>query len=174
MKIQAIALSLLMFLTLGCFGAESYPPEGWTTDLLGAIRESEETGKDVLMNFTGSDWCVWCHRLRDEVFQTRAFKEYAEENLILVFLDFPNGIEQSEETVKQNQVMASLFGVRGFPTIWLMDSDQVPLLQAGYMQGGGEAFVKALQENRIELDDAKREEFQDILRRGIRDNIGSW
>ena len=174
MKIKTLFAGLMIILALSALSAESYPPEGWTTDLLGAIAESEKTGKDILLNYTGSDWCVWCHRLRDEVFDTGAFKTYAEENLILVFLDFPNGIDQSEELVKQNQIMASLFGVQGFPTIWLMDSEQVPVLQTGYQEGGPEAFIRTLENNRIELDEAKRLEFQAIVREGVRTHIGTW
>ena len=174
MKIKSFLTGLFLLVSLSLLPAESYPPEGWTSDLLGAIRESEKTGKDLLLNFTGSDWCVWCHRLRDEVFITDEFKSYAEKNLVLVFLDFPNGISQSEETVKQNQVMASLMGVQGFPTIWLMDSQQVPVLKTGYMEGGPGAFIRNLKEGRPELDDKTRKEYQTIIRDGIRNNIGEW
>ncbi len=174
MKIKILFAGLMTILVLSALSAETYPPEGWTTDILAAIAESEKTGKDILLNYTGSDWCVWCHRLRDEVFDTGTFKSYAEENLILVFLDFPNSIDQSKELVEQNQTMASLFGVQGFPTIWLMDSEQVPVLQTGYLEGGAEAFIRTLETNRVDLDEAKRLEFQTIVREGIRGNIGTW
>jgi len=174
MKIRNI-IAALMILYSGLFlSAEAYPPEGWSSDLLSAIRESEESGKDILLNFTGSDWCVWCHRLMDEIFETEEFLSYAEENLILVFLDYPKGIKLSEETQKQNQLMMSLFGVQGFPSIWLMDSEQVPVLQTGYQQGGASAFIQTLEQKRIVLDESKRKEFQSIVRNGIKDNLGSW
>jgi protein disulfide-isomerase len=174
MKNKIFLTGIFLILSFTLLPAESYPPEGWTTDLLGAIRESEETGKDLLLNFTGSDWCVWCHRLRDEVFSTDEFKSYADENLVLVFLDFPNGISQSEETVKQNQVIASMMGVEGFPTIWLMDSEQVPVVKTGYAQGGPETFISNLKEYRMELDEKTRKEYQTAIRDGIRNNIGTW
>lgn len=174
MKMKYIIATVMILFSGAFLMADAYPPEGWSSDLLGAIRESEESGKDILLNFTGSDWCVWCHKLRDEVFETDEFLSYAEENLILVFLDYPNGISLSKETQKQNQLMQSLFGVQGFPTIWLMDSEQVPVLQTGYQEGGGKAFIKTLEENRIDLDEAKRKEFQTIVRDGIKNNLGSW
>jgi thioredoxin-related protein len=173
-KIKRILAGILFLAVYASLSAEAYPPEGWTTNLLEALQESEKTGKDVLLDFTGSDWCIWCHKLRDEVFDTQEFKEYAEENLILVFLDFPNDISQSEDIVKQNQTMAALFGVQGFPTIWLLDSEQVPVLQTGYQEGGSGAFIQTLEQNRIVLEEAKRQEFQSIVHEGIKRNIGSW
>ena len=174
MKGKALMILLLLGIFVGSLSAEAYPPEGWTTDLLAAIAESERTGKDVLLNFTGSDWCIWCKRLRDEVFSTEEFREYAEENLILVFLDFPKGIEQSESTINQNQVMMSLFGVQGYPTLWLMDSQQVPVLQTGYQEGGGTAFIQTLEEARPVLTPEQKQSYQKIVREGINNYIGEW
>lgn len=153
---------------------DSYIPDGWTSDLLAALSESEKSGKDVLLNFTGSDWCSWCHKLMAEVFSTPEFKKYADENLVLVFLDFPNSIELSEEVLKQNEVMAQVFGVQGFPTIWLMDSEQVPIMKTGYQAGGAEEYIRHLNEDRPELDEATQKEYQSLIRGAITDNLGSW
>ena len=174
MKIKQILPVLLFFASAMILTAEAYPPEGWTQDLLGALAESERTGKNLLLNYTGSDWCIWCKKLRDEVFDTREFKEYAREKLILVFLDFPNGISQSPEIQKQNQVMAALFGVQGFPTLMLLDSELVPLLQTGYQEGGSEPFIRNLENNRFELTGEQKSEIQAQVKDVIRNNIGSW
>ncbi len=174
MKIKQILPFLLFLVSAMALHGEAYPPEGWTQDLLGAIAESEETGKNLLLNYTGSDWCIWCKKLRAEVFDTQEFKDYARENLILVFLDFPNGITQSQEIQKQNQVMAALFGVQGFPTLLLLDSDLVPLLQAGYQEGGSGPFIQNLENNRFELTSQQKSEIQAQVKDVIRNNIGSW
>lgn len=110
----------------------------------------------------------------DEVFSTSEFKKYADENLILVFLDFPNGIELSAEVVKQNELMAQIFGVEGFPTIWLMDSEQVPIMKTGYQAGGADEYIRHLKEDRPELDEATIKEYQDVIRGAITENLGSW
>ncbi|MDC7235518.1 MAG: thioredoxin family protein [Spirochaetales bacterium] len=172
-KIIYTGLVLFLFSALSAF-ADTYPPEGWTDDILEAIAESERTGKEVLLNFTGSDWCVWCDKLKKEVFSTDEFKDYAEENLILVFLDFPNGIPQSDEQKKQNEVMAQIFGVQGFPTLWLMDSEQVPLMKTGYRDGGAAAYIQHLEDDRPSLDEATKEEYKELIRSTIKEHIGSW
>ncbi|QEN09293.1 thioredoxin family protein [Oceanispirochaeta crateris] len=173
MKTFSITL-FLFFSSLFFLSADAYPPQGWTSDVLGAMTEAEETGKDLLLNFTGSDWCTWCHKLWGEVFGTKEFQEYAEENLILVYLDFPNGIELSDDVKKQNEIMASVFGVQGFPTIWLMDSSQLPLMKTGYQAGGSTSYIRHLKEDRPDLDEATKVEYRDMVRQAIKDNIGSW
>jgi thiol:disulfide interchange protein len=62
---------------------------GWTTNYRAALAEAGKTGKVVMLDFTGSDWCIWCTRLKDEVFDTAEFKAWADKNVILVELDFP-------------------------------------------------------------------------------------
>lgn len=172
---KTLGISLILIvLSVFTATAESYPPEGWTSDILEALAESEKTGKEILLNFTGSDWCSWCHKLAAEVFDTPEFMDYAEKNLILVFLDFPNGIDLPEETKKQNELMAQVFGVQGFPTVWLMDSAQVPIMKTGYQAGGAEAYIRHLKEDRPELDEATRSEYQTLIRGAIQDNLGDW
>ena len=45
-------------------GAKDY----WLTDLEAAKKLASSRGKDILIDFTGSDWCYWCMRLDKEVF----------------------------------------------------------------------------------------------------------
>ncbi len=112
----------------------------WSTDYAAAVK----TGRPVLLNFTGSDWCVWCHRLRDEVFQTTFFAQYAAESLALVELDFPRKKSLSPELKKQNDALAQKFAVDSYPTIILLGPDGQELARLGYMQGGPKTFVREL------------------------------
>ncbi|MCK7526322.1 MAG: thioredoxin family protein [Ignavibacteriales bacterium] len=40
----------------------------WEENLETALQKAKTENKAVLVNFTGSDWCVWCQRLSAEVF----------------------------------------------------------------------------------------------------------
>ena len=100
----------------------------------------------MLVDFTGSDWCIWCKRLSDEVFSKSEFESYADENLILVKLDFPRDIEQSTETKLYNNNLAQRFGVQGFPTILLFNSSGKLVLTTGYQPGGPQSYVNHLKE----------------------------
>src|SRR6266481_5854060 len=69
----------------------------WLTDLPSAQATAKAENKIVLINFTGSDWCGWCIRLRDEVFSQPEFDAYANDHLVLVEADFPRHKAQPAE-----------------------------------------------------------------------------
>ena len=117
----------------------------WTEDYALALQNAKETGRSILMNFTGSDWCVWCIRLKNEVFSQQEFMDYAEANLILFKADFPNKLPQSDELKMQNQTLAQKHHIEGFPTIVLIDSSENVLARTGYQQGGAAPYVKHIE-----------------------------
>lgn len=131
--------------------------EGWTHDFEAAKTQAAEQNKDMLLDFTGSDWCGWCIKLVDEVFSKDEFKTYAEANLVLVELDFPRDKSKlSEETIAQNNKLKDDYGIRGYPTIYLTDHKGLPYAKTGYQRGGPEAYVahlKELKQIRVERDE---------------------
>ena len=62
---------------------------GWETDFENAKKKAEKEHKLILLNFSGSDWCGPCIRLKKEIFQSNSFINYADSNLVLVNADFP-------------------------------------------------------------------------------------
>jgi len=114
----------------------------WTDDFALATKMARELNRPILINFTGSDWCRWCVLLEDEVFSQPIFKEYAKENLVLFIADFPRNISQTDELKQQNQYLMTKYGVRGFPTIVLVDKNENVLATTGYRRGGAENYVK--------------------------------
>ncbi|HEU5080663.1 MAG TPA: thioredoxin fold domain-containing protein [Opitutaceae bacterium] len=116
----------------------------WMTDFHAAEEASGTTHRPVLLNFTGSDWCVWCSRLRNEVFAKNAFASYAQEKLILVEVDFPRAKQQSVTLKEQNAELARKYGIENYPTIVLVDANGRELGRTGYMQGGPKTFLREL------------------------------
>lgn len=116
--------------------------EAWRTDYQAALKEASKEKKEVLLDFTGSDWCGWCQRLKKEVFDQEAFKKYASKNLILVEVDFPQGKEQSAALQAQNKELEATYHVSGFPTLVLLDAQgNVLQQQSGYLNGGPAALI---------------------------------
>jgi len=113
----------------------------WITDYEKAFVIAKLENKHVLINFTGSDWCGWCKRLDREVFSQPAFKEYAKENLVLLKIDFPRRTPQSREVKIKNQGYAKMFAVRGFPSIFIVKSNQRVVLRTGYKAGGADNYI---------------------------------
>ena len=120
--------------------------EHWTDNFSEAQATAAEGDKDLLLDFTGSDWCGWCIKLNEEVFSHDEFNEFADSNFVLVELDYPNRKELAEEVVEQNAELQTRYDVSGFPTIILADAAGRPYAQTGYQAGGPEAYVAHLQE----------------------------
>jgi len=116
----------------------------WGTDAVKAQKQAKEENKLVLLDFTGSDWCGWCIKLNKEVFSTKEFKEYADKNLVLVEVDFPRKKAQSEEQKQANRALQKKYGIRGYPTIIVLDGDGNKVGKLGYMKGGPAAFIAEL------------------------------
>ena len=131
--------------------------EGWTSDFAAAKAQAAKEGKDLLIDFTGSDWCGWCIKLNEEVFQHDPFKKGVADKFVLVELDYPRDKSKlDEKTIKQNDELKSTYEPRGFPTILLTDASGKPYAQTGYQKGGPEAYVKHLDELRAKKTDLKK------------------
>ena len=137
---------LLIGLVLLAVTTSTHAASHWETDFEHAQKLASESGKYMLLDFTGSDWCGWCIRLKDEVFSKKSFLAYAKEKLVLVQVDFPRKKAQSKELKEQNQALASKYGIRGYPTIIILSPKGDFVQQTGYQAGGAEAYVEHLEE----------------------------
>lgn len=97
---------------------------GWYVNLDEAYLKSKESGKPIMVNFTGSDWCGWCKRLTASVFSKEEFKTWAEDNVVLVEADFPRRKKLPADIQRQNAGLQQAFKVQGFPTVWVFDLDK--------------------------------------------------
>jgi thiol:disulfide interchange protein len=114
----------------------------WSEDYAAAVTQAKKEHKLILLDFTGSDWCIWCKRIDAEVFDTSQFKDFADKKLVLVKLDYPREHPQADVIKAQNAKMLEKFGVTGFPTLVVLGSDEkVVLTQEGYKPGGAQAFI---------------------------------
>jgi protein disulfide-isomerase len=137
-KILSLCLTALVATT--AFAAELQ----WETDFEKAKQRAEQENKEILINFTGSDWCGWCKRLDREVFSTQTFADFAARELILLKVDFPKYSQISREQQEANDRLARKYGVTGFPAIYLVDGRAKVLLRTGYRRGGSENYIDHL------------------------------
>lgn len=92
----------------------------WMTDLEAAKAKAAAENKAVLIDFTGSDWCGWCIRLRKQVLDTPAFETYAKDKFVLMEVDVPQNPKFDPELRKRNEQLCEQFSVDGFPTIMVI------------------------------------------------------
>ncbi len=118
---------------------------GWSQNFAAAQKEAAAGQKDLLLDFTGSDWCSWCIKLNKEVFDHEAFKTGVKDSLVLVELDYPQDqAKLPAEVRQQNEALLKRYPVKGYPTILLCDPDGKPFAATGYQAGGPEKYVEHL------------------------------
>ena len=118
----------------------------WETDFEIASLTTKASGKYMLLDFSGSDWCGWCKKLEKEVFSQDAFKDFAEKNLVCVLVDFPQKKKQTRGLKQRNRDLATKYGIQGYPTIIILSPDGKPVGKTGYLQGGSSKYVQHLNE----------------------------
>ncbi len=116
----------------------------WLINYEQAVNQSHSSGKPIVLFFTGSDWCGWCHKLEDEVLNTSEFAELAGDKFIFVKLDFPMHTTLDSTLTAQNQALQQKFDVRSFPAIVILDDGEQRIGLSGYRPGGGKQYAAHL------------------------------
>lgn len=146
--IAALCLAGITFTNANEVATEGAEAGKWTQDYAAAAELAAEKKLPMLLNFTGSDWCGWCKLMDSTVYAKEAWSEYAAENLVLVTIDFPKDKSiVPAEYVDRNTELKNKFGVRGYPTYIVLDSDgETKLGQLGAGQGKTpESFIEEVE-----------------------------
>ncbi|MDB4921993.1 thioredoxin family protein [Mucilaginibacter sp.] len=96
----------------------------WLGDINKAETQAQQEHKLILINFSGSDWCGPCIRLRKEILESSEFQNFASDHLVLVRADFPRQKKNQldKDQVKRNEALADKYNPDGkFPFTVLID-----------------------------------------------------
>lgn len=120
--------------------------EAWGTSYDAALKSATSDKKLILADFTGSDWCINCIKLRTAVFDKPEFKEWAKKNVVLLELDFPTNKPQTEDLKKQNDDLRKKHNIQSYPTIVFLDATGKAVGNlAGYAGEGATEWLKKAQ-----------------------------
>ena len=111
--------NILCMTALAAVVAPAFAAE-WMTDFEAAKAKAAQENKAVLVDFTGSDWCGYCIKLRKEVLDKPAFEEYAADKFVLVEVDMPRQKQLPPALAEQNQKLCAQYGIQGFPTLLVL------------------------------------------------------
>ena len=140
--VAAVMVAALLF---GVLARTVRAEEGmWQTDFKAAMAKAKADKKYMLVDFTGSDWCGWCIKLHNEVFDKEPFKTAAPKQYVLVELDYPQQKKQSDELKKQNSELSEKYKIEGYPSVLLMDAEGQVIARTGYRPGGPDDYLKHL------------------------------
>ncbi|HEX7458831.1 MAG TPA: thioredoxin family protein [Ginsengibacter sp.] len=131
---------LLLFIF--CITAMSFTQ--WQPNFETAKKIAKEKHELILLNFSGSDWCGPCMRLKKEILDNDVFSKMADTSLVMLNADFPRNKKNQLEAGmrKQNEALADKYNPDGkFPFTLLLDADgKIIKTWDGYPDEGVQQF----------------------------------
>jgi thioredoxin-related protein len=119
----------------------------WMGDFSQAQKNAKDQQKLILLNFSGSDWCGPCIKLKHDVFESEAFGQYAQNKLVLVRADFPR-LKKNQLPADQqarNDQMAERYNPNGkFPLTVLINSQGKVLKEWEGYQPSVQKFISEI------------------------------
>jgi thioredoxin-related protein len=120
----------------------------WVNNLADAKAQAKKEHKMLLLNFSGSDWCIPCMRMHQEIFDSETFAGFASQNLVCVNADFPRKKKNqlAKEQQQQNENLAEQYNNKGsFPyTVLLNEDGKVIAAWDGFYKEGPAKFIQEL------------------------------
>ena len=92
-----------------------------------AKKTASEKNELIILNFSGSDWCIPCIKLHKNIIESNEFKKLTDEKVIVYLnADFPRNKKNqpSSEIKKENAALADIYNKNGlFPLTLLLNYD---------------------------------------------------
>ena len=94
----------------------------WETDMAVAKERAVAEGKAILINFTGSDWCSHCRKVKYAVLDTPEFAAYVADKYVLLEIDIPRRAHVDAAELEKRKELCKEYNVTGFPTFVMTDT----------------------------------------------------
>ena len=146
-KIQALVKQITNELPRFDYGG------GWLTDFQIASSVAVQLKRELLVAFVSMDGSEWSKKIDEEIFKHPDFREYAGKHLVLCRIDFPKTAPVDPEVKQRNDVLATRYGVRGYPTIVVLNDGGQPIGNAKYQKGGAQPFLQ-------EVDNLRNKDYE--------------
>ncbi len=138
---KKIFISIILFVTSLGFSQD------WNYNFEEAKKLAAEQNKNIVIVFSGSDWCAPCIKLDKNIWQSDAFKKEAGDNWIIVKADFPRKKANtlSKEQTEHNRKLAEKFNLEGsFPLVVVLDKTGKVLGKMGFKNVSPEEYIKMI------------------------------
>jgi thioredoxin-related protein len=131
----------MLFVSTFTFG------QSWKANFEEAKAMAVQEDKNILLVFSGSDWCAPCIKLDKVVWQSEDFKKEAEKNWIIYKADFPKKRtnQLTPELTEANKKLAEKYNKNGsFPLVVLLDKSGKVVGMTGFKNVSAIEYIKLL------------------------------
>lgn len=121
--------------------------QNWLTDFEQAKKTASDQDKNIIIVFSGSDWCAPCIKLDKNIWQSESFKNEAAKDWVLIKANFPRkkANELSKEQTEHNRKLAEKYNVEGsFPLVVILDKNGKLLGKMGFKNVSPEEYIKMI------------------------------
>lgn len=135
-------ISILFFFTISVFYAQN-----WQTNFEEAKLIASKENKNIVLVFSGSDWCAPCMKLEKNIWMSDEFKSESEKNWVTYKADFPKkkANQLAPELTEQNKKLAEKYNKGGsFPLVVLLDPNGKVLGMTGFKNVSAEEYILLL------------------------------
>lgn len=134
-------------LALMLFAVASIYSQNWKSDFEDAKATAAKENKNIVLVFSGSDWCAPCMKLDKVVWQSEEFKKESEKNWVTYKADFPKKkVNQlTLELTEANKKLAEKYNKNGsFPLVVLLDKSGKVIGMTGFKNVPATDYIKLL------------------------------
>ena len=121
--------------------------QNWETNFETAKQKATEENRNILLVFSGSDWCIPCMKLEKNIWESKEFINDSNQHFVLLRADFPKRKANtlSKEQQKQNDKLAELYNKNGlFPLVAILDKNGKMIATTGYKDVSPHEYVAML------------------------------
>lgn len=134
-------LLLFLFLTASGFS------QNWRPNFDEAKAEATKEDKNIVLVFSGSDWCAPCMKLDNVVWKSETFKQEAEKKWVIYKADFPKkkANQLGPDLTAANQKLAEKYNRGGsFPLVVLLDKTGKVLGMTGFKNVPANDYIQLI------------------------------
>jgi thiol-disulfide isomerase/thioredoxin len=132
---SALRWAMLVALA-GVVAGPVWAGEPWFVEFEEGRAAAKAQGKDLLIDFGGSDWCLPCKWLKQRVLSKADFIERAGGTFVLVDIDLPvtDRVPISTDRKRRYEELQQRYGINSFPTVVLAAADGRPYARTTYRE----------------------------------------
>jgi thioredoxin-related protein len=121
--------------------------QNWNTNFEDVKAKADKENKNILLVFSGSDWCGPCIKLDKVVWQSTEFQVEADKSWVIYKADFPKkkANQLSPELTESNNKLAEKYNKNGsFPLVLLLDKKGKIIGMTGFKNVAAADYIKLI------------------------------